>query len=145
MGDVDAHGMPQPFCPPPADVSARRTAPVLLALCLAGGLLAGCDSKSDVTQNVEGDAGRGKMLIGNYGCGSCHLIPEVASADGNVGPPLMRIGTRVYIAGYIRNSPENMSVWLQDPQKVLPGNAMPSMGISLKDSRDITAFLYTLQ
>jgi cytochrome c2 len=69
----------------------------------------------------------------------------VASADGNVGPPLMRIGTRVYIAGYIRNSPENMSVWLQDPQKVLPGNAMPSMGISLKDSRDITAFLYTLQ
>ena len=85
MGDVDAHGIPQPFCPAPADVSARRTAPVLLALCLAGGLLAGCDSKSDVPQNVEGDAGRGKMLIGNYGCGSCHLIPEVASADGNVG------------------------------------------------------------
>jgi cytochrome c1 len=55
------------------------------------------------------------------------------------------VGTRVYIGGVLRNSPENMSIWLQDPQKVLPGNAMPAMGISREDSRDITAFLYSLK
>jgi cytochrome c2 len=38
-----------------------------------------------------------------------------------------------------------MSLWLQNPQKVLPGNAMPAMGISQQDSRDMTAFLYTLK
>ena len=50
-----------------------------------------------------------------------------------------------FIAGYFSNSPENMASWLQDPQKALPGNAMPRMGVTTQDSRDITAFLYTLK
>jgi cytochrome c1 len=38
-----------------------------------------------------------------------------------------------------------MALWIQDPQLILPGNAMPTMGISEKDARDITAFLYSLK
>jgi cytochrome c len=38
-----------------------------------------------------------------------------------------------------------MALWIQNPQKVLPGNAMPQMGVTSRDSRDITAFLYTLK
>jgi cytochrome c2 len=126
--------------------AARRSTPMMLTGFLATILLGGCDheQKRDIL-NFSGDARRGEELVQQYGCGGCHLIPEVASADGNVGPPLMHVGTRVYIAGFLRNSPENMSVWLQDPQKILPGNAMPSMGISRKDSRDITAFLLSLK
>jgi|SRR4051794_29063650 cytochrome c len=117
-----------------------------LVLLLFAGLLAGCDNdETGTTLNFQGDVKRGKTLVANYGCGNCHLIPKVAGADGNVGPPLLHLATRVYIAGFVRNSPENMSVWLQDPQKILPGNAMPTMGISQKDSHDITAFLYSLE
>ena len=118
----------------------------LVLLLFAVDLLAGCDNdETGTTLNFQGDAKRGKTLVTNYGCGNCHLIPKVAGADGNVGPPLLHLATRVYIAGFVRNSPENMSVWLQDPQKILPGNAMPAMGISQKDSHDITAFLYSLE
>jgi cytochrome c len=122
---------------------ARRT---LLALACAGLSLAGCDGQSEKGPlNFAGDPGRGKGLINQYGCGGCHLIPKIADATGNVGPPLIHVGTRTYIAGFIRNSPENMSLWIQDPQKALPGNAMPRMGVTPQDSRDITAFLYTLK
>jgi cytochrome c len=115
-------------------------------LLFAAAPLAGCDNnQTAATLNFTGDANRGKTLIAEYGCGNCHLIPKVAAANGNVGPPLLHLANRVYIAGYVRNSPESMSVWLQDPQRILPGNAMPTMGISRKDSRDITAFLYSLE
>lgn len=95
--------------------------------------------------NFIGDARRGADLIKQYHCGSCHDIPGISGADGNVGPPLQRIGTRTYIAGYIRNSPDNMAAWIEDPQAALPGNAMPGMGIAQQDARDIAAFLYTLK
>jgi len=85
-------------------------------------LLAGCDNNpTGTTLNFPGDPKRGKTLITEYGCGNCHLIPKVAGADGNVVPPLLHLANRVYIAGYVRNSPENMSAWLQDPQRILPG------------------------
>ena len=37
------------------------------------------------------------------------------------------------------------TLWIEDPQRVLPGNAMPTMGIPEKDARDMTAFLYGLK
>ncbi|MEK4035772.1 hypothetical protein WOA01_23585 [Methylocystis sp. IM2] len=66
-------------------------------------------------------------------------------ANGLVGPPLNRIGRRLYIAGLLRNTPENLEAWLQDPQTIVPGNVMPNMGISKEQSRDIAAYLYTLR
>jgi cytochrome c2 len=45
----------------------------------------------------------------------------------------------------LRNSPENLMAWLQDPQRIVPGNAMPNMGISPDDARDLVAYLETLQ
>ena len=129
-----------------AIANARRVATILIAVVLVGGVLGGCErGEQSSTPNFRADADRGKTLVQQLGCGGCHLIPNVAHADGNVGPPLLHVGTRVYIGGVLRNSPENMSIWLQDPQKVLPGNAMPAMGISREDSRDITAFLYSLK
>jgi cytochrome c len=84
-------------------------------------------------------------LLDHYGCGSCHAIPGIADAQGDVGPPLTRIARRVYIAGLLRNSPDNMEQWLMHPQRIAPGNAMPDMQITESDARDITAFLMTLK
>lgn len=117
----------------------------LIAALLAMATAAREEAKAAGPENFSGDARRGTDLVKQYQCGTCHDIPGVAGADGNVGPPLHRIGTRTYIAGYIQNSPDNMAAWIEDPQRALPGNAMPRMGIPQKDARDIAAFLYTLK
>lgn len=96
--------------------------------------------------NVQGgNAQRGAKLIGSIGCGSCHNIPGIDGADGKVGPPLTDIGERRFIAGVLSNTPGNMIVWLKNPQAVVPGNAMPDLGLTDKEARDIAAYLYTLR
>ena len=92
-----------------------------------------------------GDAERGRHLISTYGCGTCHLVPGVPTAEGVVGPPLTGIGARVMLAGQLPNTPENMMRWIRDPQQVEAGTAMPDLQVGEQDARDIAAFLYTLQ
>ena len=125
----------------------RRFAVAVLVLCAAG--LAGCDDPLDqytsVAEPSGGDARHGANLIRQYGCGECHIVPGIAGAQGLVGPPLDKLGRRVYIAGVMRNSPDNLMAWLQDPQAFVPGNAMPRMGLNRDQARDITAYLYTLR
>ncbi|WP_082190650.1 c-type cytochrome [Bradyrhizobium pachyrhizi] len=124
---------------------ARSTCRLLVVLCL-GCTLTGCGNNvASGAQNFNGNSRRGADLVKQYGCGGCHEIPGIADADGNVGPSLRRIASRTYIAGFFQNSPDNMTFWIEDPQKALPGNAMPSSGISQNDARDISAFLYTLK
>jgi len=94
---------------------------------------------------ARGDPERGKQAIEHYGCVSCHVIPGIDNPGSNVAPPLREIGTRSYIAGVLPNTFENMVRWLQDPPKVDPRTAMPNMGITEKDARDIAAYLYTLK
>lgn len=92
-----------------------------------------------------GDPDRGRQRLTQYGCAACHTIPGIRNANGNVGPPLTRIGDRTYIAGVLNNTPANMVRWIRSPQGVVPGNAMPNMGVSEADARDIAAYLYTLR
>jgi cytochrome c len=90
-----------------------------------------------------GSSRRGEALFIQYGCGSCHSATGVRTATGDVGPPMDGIATRVIIAGHLANNAPNMERWIQDPQHVSPGTAMPDLGVSAGDARDITAFLYT--
>jgi cytochrome c oxidase assembly factor CtaG/cytochrome c2 len=123
-----------------ARLSAGLSAIVLLPLVLGA-----CNGEAGAQPSSFGDAGRGAALISYYGCGSCHSIPGVSGATALVGPPLDHMGKRIYIAGMLRNTPENMAYWIMHPQKVVPGNAMPDMGIGAKQARDITAYLYALR
>ncbi len=119
-------------------LSARHYG-LLLLLSL---LLIGCSQRSPV---VDGDIGRGQQLISDYGCGACHVIPGVRGAHSYVGPPLNDWAERHYIAGNLLNTPENMIAWLRDPQAIEPGNAMPNVGLSDQEARDISAYLYSLR
>ena len=89
-------------------------------------------------------ADRGKVALRQYACTTCHLIPDIVGAYAPVGPPLERIATREYLAGVIPNTPENMVRWLRFPQKIDPLTAMPDLGVTERDARDIAAYLYTL-
>lgn len=91
-----------------------------------------------------GDAQAGRRAAAQYLCATCHTIPGVVGASHHVGPPLAGIGRRTFIGGVLTNTPENMVRWLKNPQSVDPLSAMPPLGLSEQDARDITAYLYTL-
>ena len=76
---------------------------------------------------LPGDAARGRLLLRQYGCGDCHRIPDVATATATIGPPLEGVGRRVYLAGVLPNSPENMTRWIRSPQSVKPQTLMPDL------------------
>jgi cytochrome c len=108
-------------------------------------LLAACDTGEQARSSVAGgDVGRGKLLLAQYQCGSCHRIPDVAAARGEVGPALDSFGRRSYIAGQIPNRPDALARWIVDPASLKPGTAMPAMGVSAADARDMAAYLYAL-
>jgi mono/diheme cytochrome c family protein len=90
------------------------------------------------------DARRGTQAISQYACVTCHVIPGIVGASQPVGPSLEKIASRSLIAGVLPNRFENMVSWLEAPQKVKPGSAMPDLGLSERDARDIAAYLETL-
>lgn len=115
-------------------------------LRLAGALLcclsmAACSDSSE-THTAAGDPERGRELLWQFGCGSCHRIEGVVGAVGEVGPPLDGIAHRVYIAGVLANTPENLARWIRVPQEVDPLTAMPNLGVTEEQARDIVAYLH---
>ncbi len=131
-----------PCCP-----SLRSLSSLVSFLALCGFLLCGChgDVEETAAAMTGGSPARGKEVIRRYGCEACHSIPGVAGARGQVGPPLDGIGNRSYLAGRLPNSPDNLIRWIRDPQSVAPGTAMPEMGVTEQDGKDIAAYLYTLR
>ena len=94
---------------------------------------------------AAGDAKRGRLAVEQYACLTCHRIPGVVGEHAPVGPSLERMATRQLIAGIMANNPENMVKWLREPQKLHPRTTMPDLGVTERDARDITAYLYTLR
>ena len=126
----------------------RRPLQPLIMTAVAILLLQACGQQGgppEVAAVATGDPERGRSAISQYGCGACHTIPGVAGADGTVGPPLARFAQRDYIAGELRNTPENLVRWIQDPPAVEPRTAMPNLGVTEADAHDIAAYLYTLK
>ncbi len=84
----------------------------------------------------------GRDLIATYGCGSCHTIPGVPGADSMAAPPLDHFYERTYIAGRLANTDANLVQWIQDPQTIEPGTAMPNLGVTQDEAKNIAAYLY---
>jgi len=55
------------------------------------------------------------------------------------------IAGRIYIAGRLNNTPDNLTAWIIDPHAFDPQNVMPPTGVSRGEARDIAAYLYTLK
>ena len=88
------------------------------------------------------DPERGRALIQRYGCGSCHRIPGIMNANGRVGPSLEDLSEQVYVGGQLTNTPDHLSEWIQDPRRFAPGTAMPDLGVTEPEARDIAAYLH---
>ncbi|MBK6593365.1 MAG: c-type cytochrome [Burkholderiales bacterium] len=111
------------------------------------GLLSACSGEPPQLQAQQDrqQAARGKLLLAQYQCGSCHVIPGVAASRGPVGPSLKAFSRRSYIAGNVPNQPTALALWLVDPQALIPATTMPAMGVSPNDARSMAAYLHTLQ
>lgn len=120
----------------------------LLAIlpCVALVACGGSSRRQHIGQvTTGGDPQRGAAAITRYGCGSCHTIAGIAEAQGLAGPPLTGIASRIYIAGVLQNTPENMMQWIRNPKAVDEKTVMPNLGVTASDAADIGAYLYTLK
>jgi cytochrome c len=88
---------------------------------------------------------RGRALLVQYRCGSCHTIPGVPGSRGQVAQPLSGWRHRSYIAGRLPNRPEVLVRWIVAPQSLVPGTVMPSMGVSPADAQAMADYLFTLE
>jgi cytochrome c len=110
-----------------------------LILLLALGGVAACRNEGEQLEMT-----RAKSLIA-ANCAACHRVPGVVGANGRVGPSLADIAQQQIIAGHFANSPEALARWIEHPQRLLPGDAMPEMGLSYEQARIIATYLYTLE
>jgi len=106
-------------------------------------LLAACGTRRNGPATA-GDAVAGGRDLYQLGCGSCHTIPGIIGAHGKVGPSLEGVGGRNYVAGELPNQPPNLEHWIQHPHSIHPETVMPELGVSEAQSRDIAAYLYSL-
>jgi cytochrome c len=112
----------------------------------ASGLTAaGCSHQAPLTSEpiTDGNPQTGKQAIMHYGCVACHEIKGVEQANGVIGPSLEKIRERVYVGGVAPNTPDNLVKWIMHPKELSPKTAMPELGVSETDARDIAAYLYS--
>jgi cytochrome c len=115
----------------------------IVALAAAFAVAGACRDQPP-SRIAQGDVKRGAELIRAYGCQSCHIVPGVPGADGLVGPPLIHWSRRVYLAGHVPNTPDNLVRWIMNPQEVHEHTAMPDMGVTRTDAQHIAAYLFSL-
>jgi mono/diheme cytochrome c family protein len=111
---------------------------------------AGADACRDAGDVAEGHAAapspqRGRIAMQQYACSTCHAIPGVTGAHPLVGPPLGGMAGRRLIAGRLANSEANMVAWLRSPKRFDPLTAMPDLGVTERDARDMAAYLSSLR
>ena len=130
---------------PSALGSRLSAAGLLIVAAVLGACRRDFDYSKEAMALTGGDPAEGKQIIQAYGCGSCHVIPGIAGARNTVGPSLAEIGEQSFIAGVLQNTPDNMIRWIQDPQKVDSLSAMPNLGLTEGQARDVAAYLYKIQ
>jgi cytochrome c oxidase subunit 2 len=78
-------------------------------------------------------------------CESCHTVVATEPSSGK-GPSLAHLASREFLGGgNLRNTPENLMLWLTDPQAAKPGNRMPNTPLTAEERRALLAYLGSLR
>jgi cytochrome c oxidase subunit II len=87
----------------------------------------------------------GRRIFESTACVNCHAVSGTI-ADGHFGPDLTHLMSRDTIAaGAAANTPENLRIWIQNPDAIKPSSLMPAMQLSNHDLDALTAYLETLR
>jgi len=86
----------------------------------------------------------GKQVFEHTACVNCHTVAGTV-AQGRFGPDLTHLASRDTIAsGSIKNTPENLRKWIEDPDSMKPGCLMPKMRLDDHELDVITAYMDSL-
>lgn len=87
----------------------------------------------------------GRRVFETTACINCHAINGTI-ADGRFGPDLTHLMSRTTIAaGAALNTPENLRLWIQNPDAIKSGSLMPAMKLSESDLDELVGYLETLR
>ncbi len=90
-------------------------------------------------------ASRGRRIFESTACVNCHMVRGTI-ANGHFGPDLTHLMSRETLAaGAAMNTPENLHIWIKDPDQIKPGVLMPAMNLSAADIDAITSYLESLR
>ncbi len=96
---------------------------------------------------------KGVDAIVRYNCGSCHTIPPIPGAAGQIGPNLTPnsglppVSQRKMIAGGVvpNSSVDDLAGWIMDPPAHKPGTAMPKLGLTADEAKAAAEYLYSIK
>ncbi len=111
------------------------------------------DSHADFDRWVEAQrrpapatASRGREIFETTACVNCHAVGGTTAADGTFGPDLTHFMSRDTIAaGAAPNTPENLRLWIRNPDALKPGSRMPAMNLSDPDVNAVADYLESLR
>ena len=101
-------------------------------------------SAAGLTPGSE-QAARGQVVFNRESCAGCHAV-RGTSATATIGPDLSNFGERQSIGSLtVPNTPENLSRWITEPDRVKPGNLMPPTALSADDLAAVVAYMEGLK
>jgi cytochrome c oxidase subunit II len=78
-------------------------------------------------------------------CASCHAIRGLGSGDPSA-PDLTHLMSRhALAAGTLKNTPDNLADFIQNPQYTKPESLMPNQNLSAQQLTDVRTYMETLQ
>jgi cytochrome c oxidase subunit II len=87
----------------------------------------------------------GRRVFESTACINCHAVAGT-NANGRFGPDLTHLMSRATIAsGAAPNTPDQLRLWIQDPNKIKPGSLMPAMQLSDADLDAVASYMETLR
>src|SRR5262245_39881543 len=87
----------------------------------------------------------GRRIFETTACINCHTVRGTA-ANGRFGPDLTHLMSRTTIAsGAAENTPENLRLWLKDPDAIKPGSLMPAMNMTDAELDALVRYMQSLR
>jgi cytochrome c oxidase subunit 2 len=87
----------------------------------------------------------GRRVFETTACINCHTVRGTA-ANGRFGPDLTHFASRATLAsGAAENTPENLRVWLKEPDAIKPGSLMPAMKLSDAELDGVLRYMQSLR
>ena len=87
----------------------------------------------------------GKRVFETTACLNCHAVAGTV-ANGRFGPDLTHLMSRdTLAAGAVKNTAENLKLWIKDPHALKPGSLMPPMHLPEQELDALVSYLVTLK
>ena len=89
-------------------------------------------------------ASNGAKIFASSPCTTCHMIQGISK--GYIGPDLTHFASRTTIAAAVlKNTPENVAKWIENPQEIKPGANMPPLLMPGPKLNALVAYLESLK